>query len=463
MSRLLWSLAVLLLSSLPVSAGDLSRQDFAYGIDLQTAKEAVIHTLEVPDDVYRTVRRHDLGDLRVFNGDGEILPHALRPLPEDRSTDHKRRPVSFFPLAWPAASSTQVDLAVIVQRGEDDLIVGLSSAPPGAKGAESAAYLLDLGRDHPAAGKLELHWKKPEQPLTTVSLLDSDDLLHWRVLVDQAILADLEFEGYRVVRREIAIAVPTRRYLKMIGKGEGALPQLERVEAVTADPAPERARRWASLGPGKVGREGNRIVVDYQDDYHLAADRVRLRFAGANSMVRAIVQSRPDAKAPWANRCTDVFYTLQVGGTTIDRDVCTFVSTADRLWRLAVIEDGAGVRNSQKGPTLELGWKAAELLFVARGPAPYTLAFGSGRVAADDAAATSQMVLQAVSGTDPALVRPAVAGGKIELGGSKALQAPPLPLPWRRWLLWAVLATGVLLLAAMVRHLWLEMRRDRDV
>lgn len=462
MIRLLSTLIVSILLSMPVSAGDLSRQDFAYGIELQTAKEAAIHTLVVPDDVYRTVRRHDLGDLRVFNGNDETLPHALRALPEDGSTGRKRSRVSFFPLAGVAAGPGQVDLAVTVRRGADDLIVGLSSETPVAKGAEPAAYLLDHGRDHAAAGKIELRWKNQAQPLTTVSLLDSDDLLHWRVLVDQAVLADLEYEGYRVVKREIAIAVPSRRYLKLVRKGEGVLPELERVEAVTENPAPERARRWAPLGPGTVAREADRIVVDYQDEYHLLADRVRLRFAGANSMVRAAVQSRPDAEAPWVSRCTDVFYSLQVGETVIDRDVCTFAPTADRLWRLAVIEDGAGVRNSEKGPTLELGWRAAELLFVARGPAPYTLAFGSGRVAGDDEAAASRMIMQAVSGTEPALIRPAGLGEVIELGGKITLQTPAAPLPWRRWLLWTVLAAGVLLLAAMVRHLWLEMRQEKN-
>ncbi len=78
MSRLLLAALLVLLQSLAVFAGDARREDFAYGIELLTGGESGIFAVAVPDDVYLTARREDLGDIRVMNATGEVLPHALR-------------------------------------------------------------------------------------------------------------------------------------------------------------------------------------------------------------------------------------------------------------------------------------------------------------------------------------------------------------------------------------------------
>ena len=458
MNRLRLAAVLLLLSSAQVSAGDLVRQDFAYGIELETEAGAAIHSLVIPDEVYLAVSRYDLGDLRVLNADDEELPHAVRLPAGDDIDGGKRAAVPFFPLTGMAEAPGRDDLAVTVRRGADDLIVGIASGTP-EKGEGLAAYLLDLGKGHAAVAALELRWKNAGLPITDVSLLESDDLVLWRPVVESAILADLEYGGHRVVARGITLPAPVRRYLKLVGKGQGRLPDLAGIEAVAEAPATEAGRSWAPLRRGRIGREDDRSFVDYQEEYHLLADRARLRFTEANSMLRASVQSRPDSRSPWTTRCSEVFYTLQAEGAAIARDVCAFPPTADRLWRLQIFEDGVGVDKTGRVPSLELGWRAAELLFVARGKAPYTLVFGSGKAGGSGMGGESQMLLETVADSEQKMMRQAKAGKRFELGGEKALQPLPPPLPWQRWLLWAVLGAGVALLAAMVRRLWLEMRR----
>ena len=53
-------------------------QDFAYGMPIEADGEAALYEIEIPAAVYRTVTRSDLGDIRVFNGQGEVVPHALK-------------------------------------------------------------------------------------------------------------------------------------------------------------------------------------------------------------------------------------------------------------------------------------------------------------------------------------------------------------------------------------------------
>jgi hypothetical protein len=71
------------------------------------------------------------------------------------------------------------------------------------------------------------------------------------------------------------------------------------------------------------------------------------------------------------------------------------------------------------------------------------------------------MILRAVTGKQsPQLVKLAIPGRKIELGGKAALQPPPPSLPWKQWLLWAILGAGVGLLAFMVKSLLREISRQ---
>lgn len=53
-------------------------QSFAYGLELAISGSNPFHELELPLEVYQNVTRTDLGDIRVFNGNDDIVPHLLR-------------------------------------------------------------------------------------------------------------------------------------------------------------------------------------------------------------------------------------------------------------------------------------------------------------------------------------------------------------------------------------------------
>lgn len=461
--RLLLCALLMALPVCPALAADSLGRDFAYGFLLDIEGDGAIYSLGVPDEVYRTVRQAGLADVRVLNAAGEAVPHLLREQGEKETDRRRRDDVPFFPLTKAAEGGGSTGLAVQVERGADGMIVSIEAGSP-ADGAGSGrrSYLLDLSRLKTETGRLEFAWENGNLPFTPVSLDESDDLARWRPLVDRAILAELEQGSYRIEQKDIVLPAKPLRYLRLTGREGQGLPILQQVTAVSEKLAARKKRRWLSLGDGRLGEDGERTVVAYDSDYRLEADGVRLRFPEPNSMIRASVQSRPDAKAPWVSRCTAVFYALRVDGAEIGNEACSFAGTHDSHWRLEIVEDGAGLRKSGKAPSLELGWTQAELLFVARGSAPFTLAFGSGRPADEADRPATEMILEAALGQEESgrLIRPASLGRRIELGGKGALQAPPPPLPWKRWLLWAVLCAGVVLLALMVVKLAKEMRRQ---
>jgi len=56
----------------------LKPQDFAYAVPLQFEGQDALYQATLPLSVYQNTVRSDLGDLRVFNAQGEVVPHMLR-------------------------------------------------------------------------------------------------------------------------------------------------------------------------------------------------------------------------------------------------------------------------------------------------------------------------------------------------------------------------------------------------
>ena len=67
---------VALLASAGALAGE-QPQDFAYGVAVQIDSREALYELDIPACVYRGVMRRDLGDVRVFNAQGELVPFAI--------------------------------------------------------------------------------------------------------------------------------------------------------------------------------------------------------------------------------------------------------------------------------------------------------------------------------------------------------------------------------------------------
>ncbi|HEX2933303.1 MAG TPA: DUF3999 family protein, partial [Candidatus Binatia bacterium] len=68
----------MIMPSLAVAAADRP-DDFAYGMTIHADGQEALYEIDIPPAVYRGVSRSDLGDIRIFNGQGEVVPHALKP------------------------------------------------------------------------------------------------------------------------------------------------------------------------------------------------------------------------------------------------------------------------------------------------------------------------------------------------------------------------------------------------
>jgi hypothetical protein len=181
----------------------------------------------------------------------------------------------------------------------------------------------------------------------------------------------------------------------------------------------------------------------------LPAQYLDLEFPDASDAVSVTVKSRPDASSDWVLRYSGLFYALQESNEVVRTPPARIGTTTDRYWMLETSRDG-GWRTG-RAPRLRIGWHPHELVFVAQGAPPYTLAYGSARVGAADAPVDA--LLATLDDPGGTRVRPATLDEPRVLGGASALEPPP---PTRRIVLWTVLVGAVVALA------WLALRALRE-
>ena len=461
MNRLASACLCLVVFVCPARAAVLVPDDFAAGFALPEAHDAGLHALDLPAAVYEKTVRPDLADVRIFNGDGEMVPHVVRPVAEH--SEEVRQTVPFFPLPG-KQSPPNADLSLQVSLQADGAVLAVN-ADNKHPAAPKGAYLLDLSKWNGAGPTaLELHWRSPAAGLLTLSLMHSSDLTHWSTLVDRAALANLSYQGSQVVARRIPLAERPLPYIRLDCADCREPLLLNEVIALAGQPVTGSQWQWTRLRAEQTATDQGQTIVAYRLGAKMAVGAVQLRFPASNSLLRAAIEARAAADKEWRQVVRADFYRLDLEGASLRNPLATCPPVSAPEWRIRAIADHAGLGNKNALPELELGWPRQEILFLSRGPGPYTLAYGSAK--AEAAAGQDNLVLAALRDTGSEThVRRIEAGAPVSLGGDQALQADRAAAPavsWRKIVLWLVLVGGVGLLALMARQLLREMRAKAD-
>jgi hypothetical protein len=154
-------------------------------------------------------------------------------------------------------------------------------------------------------------------------------------------------------------------------------------------------------------------------------------------------------------------YRLQRDGATVTSPDLQVPPSADRQWLVRVDPRGGGL--GAGGVALELGWIPHELVFAARGEAPFILAFGDSRARPE--ALPVATVVPGYKKDEELTARRATIGEVTLARPSKGFLSDPAA--WiraafesgdaRTWLLWLVLGAGVLAVAWMALRLLREL------
>jgi hypothetical protein len=434
------------------SAQPVGLADFAFAAEIRTQGEGAVYALDLTPEVYGGLTRADLGDLRVFDGAGQSVPLALagtgargsEPSPKPDVPALRELPI------YPLKGASQPELAGLrlrIEGSEGARRIELADGPGGrpAKVEPGASlYLVDARAIEGPLDRLEVRWEGGDF-LVRVELESSDDLERWRPLLSGAVLADLHHAG-RHLRRD-AIALPATRAswlrLRPIDPPPGLALTGVRARAVAAVPSRDPSLLELKTEPGSAPGE-RRFGIPPA----LELQGLRIRLAEPNTVVEARLESRRNADEPWRLRQALTLYRLSQGGIELENGDLAIGSAGDLHWRLS-IDPAAG---AALPPAVTALYRPRGLRFLARGPGPHRLAWGSAKpMPAPGAGAES--VLYA-TGVEP---RAAQLAPPLRQPGAETALVPPRP--WGVWLLWSVLAVAALLTLWMAYRLFRQMER----
>jgi hypothetical protein len=447
------------------SAADdaLAPSDFAYGRAVETGRGDALQTLLIDLPIYRGSVGPELVDLRVWNGAGEVVPHAIRPLADPSEQEGALVSVPLFrvpeqsALARSAVGSVR-ERDVDIEVAADGAIVRVNTDRSGTAADDPArhpsAYLVDLSRldeqERTVAGLTLRFAPEPAEFAMALRVEASDDLVHFEPIDARAALARLDQAGHRIEQSEIGFAAVAHRYLLL--SGSRALPvEITAVRARLAPviaPPPRQRERIAG-----VRAEGERAGhAEYVFDLGGAVpvDRVQVELPAANTVVEAELYSARDPEGPWLQHFSGVLYQLDHAAGALRNPEINVQPIRQRYFKLAVAEKGGGLGGGL--PALDVAWMPEQLLFVARGSGPFAVGYGRAQVAAARFDAAELIRSGLPPGADPRrdLPRETARLGPVHAVGDPSVLEPRAQPPSARTLaLWGVLVGSVAIVLAL--------------
>lgn len=443
MTRNLLTVACMLFAaSRAFGAQPPTMQDYAQGIEIYAPDALPLVEATLPDAVYQGATRADLADVRVFNADGQPVPHAFCAAPATTEPTTTEEQLKVFELrdAPPNANGgTRVELQTA--GGTQVNVVEPGAGQPLV--ANGRIHIIDARASDDPVRAIQFDWQSPDgASQAQVSIEASDDLDRWRVLVPASTLL-LATRGNEQLRRE-RIEIPLRSYDYLRVQRTDGGPPLAINRAVA-----ERVGQVLEIEPTWF-MATTLVTDDIQVLFFDTARRApvsyaRLRLQQENSSVRVTLHSRDDGKAPWTERWSGEVYRIVTDKERRESPPAHFAATTDRYWRLRIANDPQLYRETQ----LDLGYRPASLRFLAQGKSPFTVAFGSRRAESSPASGCDALLADVKADERAKLVSKGIVGAPRALGGESALKPLPRQTPVRLVVLWTVLVVGVGLLVAM--------------
>ena len=386
----------------------------------------------------------------MFNGSGEAVPHTVQPLASRTVLEKNARRLPYFPL-YSESGVLPEGLSLRVKTSATGTILELDSQPQASYDAarQLSAYLIDASVQREPLQALQLDWQSgAESYSAAVTLAASDDLIRWRTLVAKAPLAALRFQGQVLEQRRIEFVATKAKYLRLTWPEQQPPPQITAIEATSAVRAQQITRDELTRSSANVSVEQPAGAYDFDLGARLPVDRLQASLPQQNTLAKARWLSRNTANETWQAVTSTVLYRLHTAGGELRNTALTIAARKHRYWRLQVDQAGGGLGSGK--PQLQVAWIPDQLIFIARGDGPFTLAYGAAGVAAADLPIDRLLSDYRDGGElDAKLI---TLDEPRTLGGEQKLQLPVV-WPWKTYALWAVLVIAVVLLGWMANRL----------
>ena len=439
MFKIRQALAILLLPGAVIAAPD----DYAYRAQL-TAAEDGLQRLVLPARIIGDLTSPGLGDLAVFNADGKALPQLVIATPDRVSENRIELPFHEFDTFLRQRSKTVTRRE---QNRQDDQLSELATTEVVAVESVRKDYLVELRPDDSPRDfdRLELDWRhEPTSQVLQLRAEAGDEFDRLRTIVARKSLTNRESDD--IDWRSLPGVAARHRYLRLSPVNDIESFELRGVTGHFREYS-KPPQLVIEVMPGLVEADG----IGYY------------RF------------ELPSAVTPAAMRIVPV-----ASSTVLDGDL--YVKTRDSEYRSLVarrfrqhnlvgddIKAAAPLQmpprrydevwftlteRQDRAPRVELLYTQRELVFLADGNGPYSVAWGNYAVTSPPPGLAGLVEVDLQQGDSKIT---AISMLAVEQAGGKARLEPAPQLPWKQWLLWALLIAAALIAGRMAYGLYRDM------
>ncbi len=444
--------------------------DYALRYTLEARGDAGLQRVSLPAAVLAATRTADRVDVRVFNASGQAVPLAIAPArPQESATAPSRWPI--YPIN--ATSTEQPNIGGMQLRIEEragQRTVRVDTAPAGKSVAATIQQVGTLVDTKTLSGALENLIIEADFPVgqpVPLTIAASKDLKSWRTLVEGAPVFRFGTEGTNGTNStngapssmSIALArtVVDKEYLRITWP----LQQNFVLRGVQIVPATQTvtAPRVSLPLVFPAAQAGAEIIIDVP--FAAPIHSLDIRATAANVLTPVRISGRSQRAEPWRSLASGVVYRISSGGAESFNPAIALNGVSVRELRIEVdrVTPGFGATP----PVVSAMIDPVDIVFLATGAAPYTLAAGradakriglplSSLIPGYTQGAELALPLAAVNATSAVTAAPdtsALSSVREKMGAPSN----------RSMLLWAVLLGGVLLLGSIA---WIIFRQTKN-
>ncbi len=446
---------------------------YAIRIPVALAADAPLQRVALPAEVLVRLQNPGYADVRLFNGAGQPVPMALAgvaaaPAPEASVVLPAYPILGSATMATTAGSAPLEGLSLRIEERQGQRVVQIDT--PGTAGAQAAQVvrgaLLDArGLQQPVA-RMALDADLPAGQPVTFQVQASQDLKTWRPLAEtvlyRADAATTPAAPGRLGAEQIDLhrANLQGHYLRVTW-GDAAV-TLRGATLVTTHSAVARERVSARLAvpPQAQPRE---LVLALPFATPVAA--LAITPPGSNVLIPVRVLGRNHREQPWSSLASAVVYKMATGGKEQASGPIELGGASVREFK---IEADSKTPGFAAAPEVALQFEPVQLVFLASGQGPFTLA--AGLPGATAAASAFLPLASLVPGYQPQqenslplaqvdVARADITGGPPAGGALVPAAAVSSGVSLRSAVLWGVLVAGVAALALMA---WLLLRQTQQ-
>ena len=391
-------------------------QDFAGKITVTRTSGSLL-VLELPEKVYQGLQRPDLGDLRVFDADGILVPFTLRTPPGNTITLPEQE-VPFF--IWkqergqnfPSSRNVEIDVSgTIITINETQ---GISF--------DDSAYLIDLSSLSQSPAALHITFDNKDNFFnSSVVIHTSSGMNQWQLFNKQQTVVYYGNPGTDRNMLEIPDGI---RYALVKFNENTPLPG--RITASFKSQKVAAALRETQIMGEK---RADSKVIHYDTMGYYPVSSVDFRLKEPDSMLVQIINQfiYPDGPS-YLQRQERLFRINTGAGVRTNTPIA--VSHPGRHWTLSAM----GETLFTDIPECYIIWEPLELIFLARGDGPWTIAYGNSSYSH---VKENELLL-----SEEDILLPAIITGE----SYTVPKEPDKEKNWSFWVLWGILifAAGVL-------------------